>query len=460
MANEEQRRAFASYMGTAGGNDRQGKGQPISQYPGVITSPGNPYLFNVSARVFSAPPESPLGHSSETDEVWPPPDVVRTHSYRKIGGNLPSNRSFSSRIIELSPSPPPRTSSTKVIYRSHSKERHLRSRNVSPFHVTTREDRRNQDAEARITAHPRPYRPVLPGQRSVIREPDELPDDNGTIRLPRDSPSRGILKSERIDRETRYRRSMSMRDSHESTCVEVGGPRVQFAPNRRDDRPSLYPNSRKVYSDEHRANGENCEHYHENPGHRCNDGPTLPQEALSEDMERLRIRRSSLPPRRIYEEDIQIDQISHDSPPPQPRPLSPRKYDEELHIRHNSPLPRRGDRPLLQPPPPSSERTCSGYRHCSRSRTIEHNQPLTTTYNHRREKDLDPDDVTDSDSVSSGKIIEVRTWRGIDENGQPSTFVEEVRAVKMIEHERERGSSEREFTPMTERLSSRSWRDV
>jgi hypothetical protein len=43
MANEEQRRAFESYMGRSGG------GQPIPQYPGSVAQPGNsnPYLFNV-----------------------------------------------------------------------------------------------------------------------------------------------------------------------------------------------------------------------------------------------------------------------------------------------------------------------------------------------------------------------------------------------------------------------------
>ena len=49
MANEEQRRAFASYMGSASANNTQGQagGQPIPQYPGAVANPGNPYLYAV-----------------------------------------------------------------------------------------------------------------------------------------------------------------------------------------------------------------------------------------------------------------------------------------------------------------------------------------------------------------------------------------------------------------------------
>lgn len=56
MASEEQRRAFASYMGVAGANNgqsqsqNQSQGQPIPQYPGSVANPGNPYLYNVYVR--------------------------------------------------------------------------------------------------------------------------------------------------------------------------------------------------------------------------------------------------------------------------------------------------------------------------------------------------------------------------------------------------------------------------
>lgn len=47
MANEEQKKAFALYMGTAGTGNGQSQGQSIPQYPGAVASPGNPYLVNV-----------------------------------------------------------------------------------------------------------------------------------------------------------------------------------------------------------------------------------------------------------------------------------------------------------------------------------------------------------------------------------------------------------------------------
>ncbi|KAI8940422.1 hypothetical protein NX059_004110 [Plenodomus lindquistii] len=54
MANEEQRRAFASYMGVStsaagtGTAQAQSQGQPVPQYPGVVAQPAHPFLFNVS----------------------------------------------------------------------------------------------------------------------------------------------------------------------------------------------------------------------------------------------------------------------------------------------------------------------------------------------------------------------------------------------------------------------------
>lgn len=75
------------------------------------------------------------------------------------------------------------------------------------------------------------------------------------------------------------------------------------------------------------------------------------------------------------------------------------------------------------------------------------------------------EEVTDSDSAHSGEVVEVRSWRGLDENGRPATFVEERRRVGMgmIEQGSERGG---EFRPMMDRLAegnfatAESWRDV
>jgi len=66
------------------------------------------------------------------------------------------------------------------------------------------------------------------------------------------------------------------------------------------------------------------------------------------------------------------------------------------------------------------------------------------------------DDLTDSEE-EGGRLIEVRSWKGIDENGQPATFIEERRKTRMIEQGSVNGS---EFRPLTERLAARSWREV
>jgi hypothetical protein len=81
------------------------------------------------------------------------------------------------------------------------------------------------------------------------------------------------------------------------------------------------------------------------------------------------------------------------------------------------------------------------------------------------------EDHTDSDSAHSGEITEVRSWKGIDENGKPATFVEERRTVRprMIEQGSERGGLGPEYGSLRgsderasgrDRLVMRSWRDV
>ncbi|EAT77440.2 hypothetical protein SNOG_15215 [Parastagonospora nodorum SN15] len=167
-------------------------------------------------------PVQPNPHVTSSDEVWPPPDGVRTHFYRKDDTRF--LRSQSSRIIELSPSPPPaRARSTRVVYQSESVER--RPRSVTPVRVSFHEEQRGEEAEARMMAHPRPYRPVVVDRRNFARASEET--SSSTDYMPRgrqDSPGRGILKPTGGERET-SRRRMSMRESQQSTTVEIGGPR-------------------------------------------------------------------------------------------------------------------------------------------------------------------------------------------------------------------------------------------
>ena len=344
-------------------------------------------------------------HNSDVvpiDEVWPPPDIVRTHSYRKSPS--PILRRRSSRIIELSPSPPPaHTRTTRVRYRSESRERHIQS--VSPVRVTIREERRSDDAEVRLMSHPQPYRPVLRGRA--------------------ESPGRGILK------ETPHRRT-TMRESQQSTTVEVGGPRVHFGSERRTLTP---PPDTRLYVEDHRLS-DAYEQLHIGPRRR-----QYVDEPVVQDTERIRIRRSSTSPHRSYDEDIRIDRARRISPSPSP------PVRREIRVRHISP----------RRPPPSPERPAfSGYRHVSRTRAISRIRSVSPAPRRKAASD----DMTDSDSAHSGDVTEVRKWRGVDEDGKPCTFVEE-RSVKMLDQGSERGGTEyARLGDGLRRVERRSWRDI
>ena len=349
------------------------------------------------------------------DEVWPPPDVVRTHSYRKKGSPRPSPR-----IIELSPSPPPaRFRTTGVSYREELEERRPRS----PV--------QRSESRIRIQSHPRPYRTVIPDHRVFSQSDETSTNDAGS-----EPVNRGILKPADMTYETSYRRRTSMRDSQQSTNVEVGGPRVQFASGRRDEP---HPSERR--------DGEKYEQYHRRKSHRYVDKPASPP---TDRMERLHLRRSSPSPERTYH-DIRVDRARRISPSP------PRRY-QEVHVRHVSVSPPSSREHALRPPPspPSPERSVrSGYRHVSRTKFIDCARSLTPPPS--RKQISSEDEVTDSEDDEHGRLLEARSWKGIDENGQPATFVEERRRFRMIDQ----GSvADLEFRPLTERLTARSWREV
>jgi hypothetical protein len=372
------------------------------------------------------------------DEVWPPPDIVRTHSYRKVAS--PPRRS-SSRIIELTPSPPlARTRPTRVVYRSEPWER--RPRSTSPVRVSIHEN-----AEARIMSHPQPFRPVIPNQRDFMRSSDDIADPRFVARERAESPGRGILKSAAVEHKT-PRRKTGMRESQQSTTVEVGGPRVHFGSGQRREEPAQEPSGRPRYVENSRRADEDYEHYRNYARHRrVDDSPPQPP---VEQMNRMRIRRSSVSPQRSYEEEIHIDRARRISPSPPPV-----RY-ERLRVRHVSPLPVRERTPRPPPSSPSPERPPHvAYRHVSRARAISRTRSVTPPLVHKPGSE----DMTDSDSAYSGEVMEVRRWRGIDEDGKPCTFVEERRNVRMIEQGSERGSGAG-FGPLNDRVASRSWRDV
>lgn len=413
--------------------------------PDVGTMPSS-----MPGNAHAAPPSPLPTHASRADEVWPPPDIVRAHSYRAVERS--PRRRTSSRIIELTPSPPPaRTRSTRIVYRSQSRlqERRPPSRSLSPDRCAYREERRNNDAEARMTAHPRPYRPVLPEHTTVLRASDETSSNTDSMsRMRGESPNRSILKPKGRDRETSLRRRQNMRESQQSTRVEVGGPRVHFDSERRDERPNYETRGRTRHLKDRHSIGKDFEHYRQYSRHRyaAGDPPAPP----IEDFERLRVHRSSLSPRQDLREEYRIDRARRisPSPPPLPRPPTAQRY-EEVHMRHVSPPPPHRD----QPPSPS-RLPPPNYRHVSQTR--ERTRMPSPLPSRRRDT---PADTTDSDSVHSGELTEVRSWRGIDENGQPATFVEEKRRVRMIEQGSERDG---EFRPVIgrDRVVERRWRDV
>lgn len=417
-----------------------------SRYDGVWPTPDVvPMQASKSERPQHATYTNP--NLTSRNEVWPPPDVVRTHSYRRVSDS-PLRRQ-SSRIIELSPSPPPsRRRSSRVEIRSESIER--RHRSVSPARVRFREGQQNRAAAARMMAHPQPFRPVV-RERQGTRPSDDLTASMDDMPRSRPgSPGRGILKQPGGYRET-PRREMSMRDSQQSTAVEVGGSRVHFDSERRDEQAPV-ERGRWRHADNVRRLSDEYEHYHNNSRHRYVDEPRLQDPRLPvEEMERLRVRRSPQSPEMSYEEEIRIDRARRISPSP------PRRF-EEIRARHVSPLPAR-DRdgtPRAPPSPASPERLpISGFRHVSRAELPTQIRPRSPPPVQRPSSE----DMTDSDSAYSGEITEVRTWKGIDENGQPATFVEERKMTKMLEQGSEQGSHA-EFRPMSERLATRSWRDV
>lgn len=351
---------------------------------------------------------------SASDEVWPPPDVVRTHSYRKQSPPRPSPR-----IVEISPSPPPTPSrSSRFSYRASSRERRPRS------------SARRSESRVRMQSHPRPYRTVIPDHRghSVAEETSTNDDASETV-------NRGILKPSDMNYETSYRLRTSLRDSQQSTNVEVGGPRVQFASERRgDDYADDSPNERKSGA------------YLRYEARIYADQPASPP---IDRMERLHIHRTSPSPQQQYD-DIRIDHARRISP-------SPSRRHERVQVRHISVSPPPPRESKARPPSSgSSERTkCSGYRHVSHTEAVERARPITPPSS-RRQIGFE-DDVTDSEDDDRGRLIEVRSWKGVDENGQPATFIEERRKVKMIDQGSVGGS---EFRPLSERLATRSWREV
>lgn len=371
-------------------------------------------------------------------DVWPRPDGIYAHLYRKAETDAP--RRTSSRIVELPPSPSPaRTRTTEVEHQSESVERRYRS--VSPPRVVRREERRTENAEARLKQHPQPFRAVRPEERNFRAVSDETSTTTTEHvyherRRRRESPSRGILKSTVAES-----RRQTLRESEESTAVNTGGSRVHFDSYQREERqiPDDRGRSRHV---EDVGRGEDSELYHSFARHRYPDD-SEPEPPI-EEFERVRIRRRSPLPRRV-EEEIRIDHQRRLSP-------FPPRHVEDVHIRRVAPLPRR------EPSPPAPARPVPvSYRHVSHEQVVRRSRSITPPPVERPASD----DVTDTDSAHSGEVIEAWTFKAIDENGKPATYIEERRRHRMLEQGSDRGSHA-EFRALSDRLPRplRSVRDV
>jgi hypothetical protein len=388
-----------------------------SAYRGVWPPPD---VVRMSAGVDTAPPMS--------DEVWPPPDVLRTHSHssRKATRN-PMRQS--SRIIELSPSPPPvRTRSTRLSYRGELQERRPRSPSDD-----IREYRRSE-SQVRMASHPRPFRTVMSDRRTFLKESDETFSNTESSRSRLDSPNRGRSKPADTDQETPYRRQSYPHESGQSIREDFGSPRVQFV-SKREGRPAQESRGRATYADGEYADGkfDNCVRY------RYVERPTSPQ---TDSKQRADLRQASPPsPRRKTYDDTYAGRRRRASPP---------GFYEGIRIRQSS---------ISPPSPPSPKRSIyPHYRHIPRleamARTRSHTPP-----EQRRVKSRDYDDLTESGSDHDGSIAEVRSWRGIDESGRPATFAEERKTMRLLEQGSERGGGG-EYKALGARLASMSWRDV
>ncbi|KAF2707733.1 hypothetical protein K504DRAFT_42307 [Pleomassaria siparia CBS 279.74] len=335
----------------------------------------------------------------------------------------------------------------------------LRARSVSPVYV-----------DDRLHAYPMPYQ-ILPDQRAFLRDPD----------VPH-----GILKSPGMNRETSYRRHMN---SQESARVEIGGPKVQFRSEsarrlqrqdsedgrespkqlvmeRQDARDdySYYHRREKRYEDpasppirdleslhiRHVSPARSYEkvYYRDNSPARHIEGVRFRDRSPARRVEEFHGRGRS--PQRI----IRQAHVRHVSPPirkaEEARPhrapvdeilvrhVSPGRFDQ-VRIRDYSPEPRPRDRspePRLPSPP---DRPPIHYRTFQQYAAIERGpSPRPKPEPQQKGKGKDWDQMTASDSDDSedqGELMDVRKRRGIDENGEPVTFVTERRRVRLIEEE-------------------------
>lgn len=432
---------------------------PFSRHTSSVWPPPDVVRLETSYKdkAYILPPEPLPSRATRSDEVWPPPDIVRTQPYIRVE-RRPLRRQ-SSRIIEFSPSPPPaRPRSAGTVYRDESPECRVRSPSIPPSRVNSRKIQRNEGVDARIMSENLSYRTVARERRRSYHTSDET--SSNAESMPRQRPKSPYCSVPKHGgSERRYHQRSSVRESEESMHVEVGGPRVHFGTDRKSEVSDPEPRGRTRYVKEDVSRGKTFGQYH--------DYTRQPESRKGEDFEKVRSRHCSVSQEKDYEDEVRMDKQRRISPSPSPNLLT-REY-EEVRVRHISPLPiGRSTQPPPPPPPPPSHSSTSSkpppplYRHVSSTNSRSLRSSITSPPPTRSRHE---DDHTDSDSARSGDVTVVRSWKGIDEQGRPTTFVEETR---MLAEGSEGGSSAvREYRDLErgERrrrrsVASRVWRDV
>ncbi|KAF2187092.1 hypothetical protein K469DRAFT_749468 [Zopfia rhizophila CBS 207.26] len=367
----------------------------------------------------------------------------RSHSRTRIGLRLLQDSPSPPRVIRKRPiiryrSPTPsceaiRSSTTRIIQRSASVSpppRAYRPRSISPLPYRRRQEQHSSDAEKRVASYPMPYscQPVLPDHRAFYNEasPSASPSSQSRVSSQNDrrSPSqtRGILKPSGHVRETAHRRRMSLHRSAESTMVEVGGPRVQFAADTRGTKQAAESTdtwkkearSGRYGGDGQMSNEDYDYNYYQRRdvegGYQYHRAPSPP----AMDIERLSIRTVSPPPRgRTPNRSSTPYPNSYD---PAHSPSSSRTHSTYIYLHP----PANSDR--APPPAPPTPRL--------RSRSYE--------------DETESGSESTRESAGQREVVDVRSWRDVDENGERVRFVEERRTVYFPEERRAGGERVRE----------------
>ncbi|ORY04004.1 hypothetical protein BCR34DRAFT_572999 [Clohesyomyces aquaticus] len=241
-----------------------------------------------------------------------------------------------------------------------------------------------------------------------------------------------------MDEETIHRRLTSGRRSMESTMVEVGGPRVQFTPgsqawkgkmpadhesmsSKKDTRPQTPYWSIRATAGNSRARSDKGSKKSVAPVASASSAKST---AVRHDKDKAY---ASSEAHEHYEQRVRSAYRHYDPGPPS---SPPSRQLEQMYVRHVSPpAPRRSSTPHPNATT-ASERPPSMYGARSQA-PLPSNRGAASPPRENKDRDLDEVTASDTASQNSGEFEIMRSWRGVDEHGQPCTFVEE-RTTKYV----------------------------